>query len=100
NTVNNIILPHILSNSSIVYPAPTYEERVKTNKVKNIEIAVYVFIGLTVSNSIAWIIYIITNLKNEKLISSSPIFLIGMLVGSIVVSISLIMWSPTLTYQF
>lgn len=100
NTVNNIILPHILSNSSIVYPAPTYEERVKTTKVKNIEIAVYVFIGLTVSNSIAWIIYIITNLKNEKLISSSPIFLIGMLVGSIVVSISLIMWSPTLTYKF
>lgn len=94
--LNNLLLPNILSNASIVYPAPTYIERIKSTKVTKIEIAVYVFVGITIINSIVWIIYIILNMKNERLVSSSPIFLIGMLVGSIILSISLIMWSPTI----
>ncbi|MCK9544285.1 MAG: hypothetical protein M0R03_19880, partial [Novosphingobium sp.] len=63
NGTKNILLPATLANDSIIYPAPTFDERIKSTKITAIEIAVYVFIGLIILNSIAWIVYIILNFK-------------------------------------
>lgn len=96
NTVKNILLPSVLSNSSIIYPAPQFNERSRDDSLRNIEIIVYVFIGLGVVNSMFWTFYVIINRKTKIIHSSSPIFLIGMLIGSIIIYLSIITLSPTL----
>lgn len=96
DTVKNILLPSVLSNASIIYPAPQFDERVRDDSLRNIEIIVYVFIGIGMINSIFWILYVIINRKTKIIHSSSPIFLIGMLIGSVVIYGSVITLSPSL----
>lgn len=96
NDTKNLLFPGVLSNATLVYPSPTYEERVKNSGIKEIEIAVYVFVSILIINSALWILYIFLNKDKTPIKSSSPIFLIGMLIGSIVIYSSLIPLSPSL----
>lgn len=95
-TKKNILIPYRLSNAQIIYPAPTYDERVKDTSIKAIEIATYVFVPIMIIISVIWIIFIIINRELDIIKSSAPLFLVGMLIGSIILYISIILFSPTL----
>lgn len=78
---DNIFSPAIFSNASLIYPAPTWDERVEVSKYHATEIAINIIVPIFILNSLGWAIYIIIFRKERKIIASSPIFLICMLIG-------------------
>lgn len=107
----NILSPAVVSNASIVYPMPTWEERIESKKYHPAEITMSVFLVLGMINSIAWAIFIIIFRKERKIAAASPLFLISMIIGmfilfiicisinlfkigSILIYISLFLWMP------
>lgn len=90
----NLISPGSISNSSLIYPMPTWKERYTDRSVKALEIVVIIFTCIMILNSIGWIIYIYIHRKEKIIISSSHLFLISMLVGSILIYLSLLFWHP------
>lgn len=81
NDRDNIFSPAIYSNATLIYPMPTWEERVESNKYHATEIVMMVILPLVIINSIGWIIYIYIKRYEKKIIASSPIFLLSMLIG-------------------
>lgn len=90
----NLISPGSVSNSTLVYPMPKWNERIKNNSIGVLQILVMIFTCIMILNSIGWIIYIYLYRKHKIIISSSHIFLISMLIGSIIIYISLFFWHP------
>src|SRR5690606_34302512 len=92
--VSNIIGPYTVSNSSLIYPMPKWDERYESRKIEPIEIAVIIFSSLFILNSLAWAIYVIIKRKEKVIYASSPVFLVSMIAGSILIYISILLWMP------
>lgn len=83
NDRNNIFAPSTVSNYTIVYPIPTWDERIESYKYHATEIVVIVILIICILNSLGWIAYVIIFRKEEKITASSPVFLICMLAGKL-----------------
>lgn len=92
----NILAPQAILNGSLIYPMPTWKERVYEDKYSGIEIAVMVILAVCIINSIAWGIVIIIKRKEKNIVASSPIFLVCMLIGSVFIYVSLYFWTPNM----
>lgn len=92
---HNALGPYTIANESLIYPMPTWAQRVQRTNYSAIEIVVFVFLVLSILNSIGWLIYVVYNRQKKEITANSPIFLVSMLVGSILVYISLFFWTPT-----
>lgn len=92
---HNALAPYTISNESLIYPIPTWKERSPRTKYGALEIVVMIFAILSILNSIGWLVYVVYNRERKEIAANSPIFLISLLIGSILVYISIFFWTPT-----
>lgn len=92
--VDHIIGPNTIATKQLVYPMPTWKERVEDFSHRGVEIAVIVVTCLVILNSIGWLIYLIIKRKKREIVASSPLFLAFMIIGSIIVYIGVLLWMP------
>lgn len=80
-TSYNIIGPSEVVNASVIYPIPTWNERLPNEGLLVVEIIAIILLCLAVVNSLGWCIYIIIHRDKKQIVASSPLFLTSMLIG-------------------
>lgn len=95
--VNNVIGPALAAADTLVYPIPSWDERIFNPKWGNgTEIAGAVLMCIGGVATIAWIIFLIVHWNHRVIVAASPLFLLTILLGSLIVYVSIFSWMPNL----
>jgi len=97
SNVSNVVGPPNAATDPIIYPMPTWSERVfapQWGSPVEIASAVLTIVGLLVA--FGWMVFLITHRKHPAVVTASPAFCFSTLVGSICVFASIITWMPNL----
>jgi len=87
-----VVGPTQASNANLIAPAPTWAERVYDSSYSDAEIAFMTLSCLFIALSVAFMIVVLA-LRNTSLIAASmPPFLLFILLGSIFVYLSVLLW--------
>jgi hypothetical protein len=79
----------IAASAEMVYPMPTFEERVLEPKVgEHLEIVILVITSVGILIALAFGIVLIVRWRHTVIVASSPPFLAGMLGGGIIIMVS------------
>lgn len=96
-TTVNIIGPAQAAVSNIIYPMPTWKERVFAPKWgSGVEIAATVLVLIGSCIAIAWLVFLILHWNHQVITAASPTFCVGIIVSSLVVYGSVFTWMPNL----
>jgi hypothetical protein len=93
----NVIGPALAAAEALIYPMPTWEERVFDPKWGHgTEIAAAVLMCLGGAATIGWLVFLAAHWKNRVITAASPLFLVTIILGSLIVYISIFSWMPNL----
>lgn len=95
--VDRINGPALASTSQLIYPIPSWKERIFDPKWgKPTEIAGAVLCAIGIATSLFWMGFVVYNWKDRAIRAASPVFLLALLLGSLIVQISIVTWMPGL----
>ena len=96
-TISNVIGPALAADDALIYPMPTWSERIFNPKWgSGVEIAGAVLMALGGASTVAWVIFLFVHWRHRVIVAASPLFLLTILLGSLVVYISIFNWMPNL----
>jgi ABC-type branched-subunit amino acid transport system substrate-binding protein len=90
-----LIGPRSLQQFDMVYPMPSWEERVFAPQITIIEAVIFALTAAAMALSIAWAIYTAVNWRHKIIRSSSPSFLVIMVVGALLSFATIYVWNLT-----
>lgn len=90
-----LIGPRSLQQFDMVYPMPTWEERVFAPEITVIEAVIFALTAAAMALSIAWATYTAANWRHKIIRSSSPSFLVIMIVGALLSFATIYTWNLT-----
>jgi cell division protein FtsB len=94
---SNVVGPALAAVEQLIYPIPTWEERIFAPKWGHgVEIAGAVLMAIGGAVNVAWIIFLIIHWNHRVIVAASPLFLLAMLLGSLIVFVSIFSWMPNL----
>ncbi len=79
----------------MVYPMPTWEERVFAPQITIIESVIFALTAAAMALSIAWAIYTAAHWRHKIIRSSSPSFLVIMVAGALLAFATIYVWNLT-----
>jgi len=91
-----VIAPVLGKTAELVYPLPKWHERVYSEDLETGEIVILVMMLVLIAMSVIWMIFTIINWKKPTIRAASPVFLMMVLVGSIVLYLSVLTFFPHL----
>jgi hypothetical protein len=92
-----IVGPPIAASSNLIYPMPTWDERVFSPKWgSGVEIAGVVLVSIAVLVDIVWAILLIVHWNHKVIVAASPIFCLIILAGDTINNASMFTWMPSL----
>jgi len=97
-TLHHVIGPALAAADSLIYPMPTWSERVFNPKweANGTEVASVVLICFGGVSSLAWALFLLIFWRNRVVYAASPLFLLTILIGSVLVYVSIFTWMPNL----
>lgn len=97
STITNIIGPAQAAAAPLIYPMPTWQERIFNPKWGSaVEKVATAFMVLGAVISIAWLIFLFYYWKHPVVYAASPLFCVTIVVGSMLVYGSVFTWMPNL----
>lgn len=95
--MNHIIGPALAATHNVIYPMPTWKERITLPTWGHpTEIVAIIFIIVTGIILGGWIIFLVYYRESRNIIAASPLFCALIIVGGFIVIIPLFSWMPSL----
>jgi exosortase/archaeosortase len=88
------ISPLSVQEVELIVPMPTWSQRTMEKNWTAVEIAAIVILSLSLINTIYWAAWVVMNRTDKTVIASAPVFLGGMLMGSVFIYIAMFLSIP------
>ena len=95
---NDVVIgPIVAANADMVFPMPKWSERTQNMRWGHpTEIAGLLLMLIGAAVSIFWLIFLIRYWNHKVIVTSSPLFCVLILIGSLIIFASNIVWMPNL----